>query len=408
RSYRGAVAADEALAHSLNVPAVRLLRDYGYPRFHDLLQKLGFSTLTQPPDHYGLALILGGAEATLWDVAGAYANLADGARAVQGGSGRAVQQPLVWLRNSRGVAARAAAPRPLSVGAAWLTQQALLEVARPAEEANWRSFASARQIAWKTGTSWGLRDAWAVGSSTRYTVGVWAGNADGVGVPGLTGSVAAAPLLFALHDRLPRSAWYVTPFGALKTVQACADDGYLVNDLCAARDTQVPVRSHFDRQSPYHQLVHLDAARRFRVDAACERVSGMQHVPWFVLPPTLEHYYRGQHSDYRPLPPWRADCSAAASAPLRSVMEFLYPGPEGRIYVPIDLDGRKGRAVFEVVHREPGAVLYWHLDEDYVGRTELTHQLPVDLAPGAHSVTVVDAAGNRLTRRFEVLERGAP
>ena len=100
RSYRGAVAADEALAHSLNVPAVRLLRDYGYPRFHDLLQKLGFRTLTQPPDHYGLALILGGAEATLWDVAGAYANLADGARAVQGGSGRAVQRPLRWLRNA--------------------------------------------------------------------------------------------------------------------------------------------------------------------------------------------------------------------------------------------------------------------------------------------------------------------
>ena len=407
RSYRGAVAADEALAHSLNVPAVRLLRDYGYPRFHDLLQKLGFSTLTQPPDHYGLALILGGAEATLWDVAGAYANLADGARAVQGGSGRAVQHRLLWLRASGPDADTPAAPRALSVGAAWLTQQALLEVTRPAEEANWRSFADARQIAWKTGTSWGLRDAWAVGSSTRYTVGVWAGNADGVGVPGLTGSVAAAPLLFALHDRLPRSAWYVTPLGALKTVQTCVDDGYLADDLCSARDTLVPVRSHFDRQSPYHQLLHLDAARRFRVDAGCARVSEMQHVPWFVLPPSLEHYYRGQHADYRPLPAWRADCAAAAPAQ-RSVMEFLYPGPEGRIYVPIDLDGRRGRAVFEVVHREPGAVLYWHLDEDYVGRTELSHQLAVDLAPGVHSVTVVDAAGNRLTRRFEVLARGSP
>ena len=195
RSFRGAVAADEALAHSLNVPAVRLLRDYGYPRFHALLQQLGFTTMSRPADHYGLALILGGAEASLWEVAGAYANLADGARAAQGGSARTGTATRAVVAQCRD--ARITGPSALSIGAAWLTQQALLEVARPAEEANWRTFADSRQIAWKTGTSWGLRDAWAVGSSTRYTVGVWAGNADGVGVAGLTGGTAAAPLLFA-------------------------------------------------------------------------------------------------------------------------------------------------------------------------------------------------------------------
>jgi penicillin-binding protein 1C len=405
RSFRGAVAADVALAQSLNVPAVRLLRDYGYPRFHDLLQRLGFSTLSRPPGHYGLTLILGGAEATLWDVVGAYANLADGARPAGSGA-RVGQQSLHWLRavttTSVGSAAQA---RPLSIGAAWLTQVALLEVSRPVEEANWRTFANSRQIAWKTGTSWGLRDAWAVGSSTHYTVGVWAGNADGVGVPELTGSVAAGPLLFALHDRLPHSPWYDMPVGALKTVQTCADDGFLASDLCAKVEALVPQRSHFDHQSPYHQLVHLDAAGHERVVAGCERVAQMRHRAWFVLPPALEHYYRGQHSDYRPLPPWRADCAVAAANEQRSVMEFLYPGPAGRIYVPVELDGRKGRAVLEVVHREPTAVLYWHVDDDYVGHTELAHQLAVDLAPGVHSVTVVDAAGNRQTRRFEVLAR---
>jgi penicillin-binding protein 1C len=407
RQYRGAVPADEALAHSLNVPAVRLLRDYSYPRFHALLQQLGFSTLTRAPDHYGLALILGGAEATLWDVAGAYANLADGARPAQGG--KPVQRRVAWLQsaspNPATVSEPAGVRRPLSVGAAWLTQQALLEVTRPSEEANWRRFADSRQIAWKTGTSWGLRDAWAVGSSTQHTVAVWAGNADGTGVAGLTGSTAAAPIMFALHDVLPRAQWYATPKGALKTVRTCADDGYLASELCKARDTLVPARSHFDLQSPYHQLVHLDAAQRYRVDSGCERVANMQHAQWFVLPPALEHYYRGQHSDYRPLPPLRSDCTAVAGIAARSMMEFLYPDVSGKIYVPIDLDGQRGRAVFEVVHREPGAVLYWHVDEGYVARTELKHQLAVDLAPGEHSVTVVDKAGNRITRRFEVLAR---
>jgi penicillin-binding protein 1C len=295
--------------------------------------------------------------------------------------------------------------RPLSVGAAWLTQEALLSVARPAEEAGWERFAGSRQIAWKTGTSWGLRDAWAIGSSTAHTVGVWAGNADGRGVPGLTGGGAAAPLLFALHETLPRSPWYVTPMGALKSVQTCADDGYLASDLCEARDTLVPRRSHFDRQSPYHQRVHLDAVTGERVNSHCVAVSRMRHQSWFVLPPALAHYYRMQHANYRPLPSWRAGCGEEAGAAAQAMMEFIYPDAGGRLYVPVDLDGERGRAVLEVVHRDPAAVLYWHLDEDFAARTELQHQLAIDLRPGEHRVTVVDAEGRRLAREFTVLAR---
>ncbi len=328
--YRGAVPADEALAHSLNVPAVRLLRQFGYPRFHELLQRLDFSTITQPPDHYGLTLILGGAEVTLWDVTTAYANLADGARAATGQPGPRFERRLRWLRDAGHSRAADATgtPRPLSIGAAWLTQQALLEVVRPAEEAGWKQYADSRKIAWKTGTSWGLRDAWAVGSSTAYTVGVWVGNANGVGVPGLTGSTAAAPLLFALHDKLPRSDWYVPPLGALKTVQTCADDGYLASDLCQARDTLVPAGAHFDRQTPYHRLVHLDAHADLRVNEGCEPVAQMRHRSWFVLPPTMEYYFREQGGGYRPLPPWRAGCRDPQEGG-RAVMDFLYPDAGG-------------------------------------------------------------------------------
>lgn len=404
RSYRGAVPADEALAHSLNVPAVRMLRDYGYPRFHELLQRLRFSTLKRPADHYGLALILGGAEATLWDVTQAYAGLADAARGTAGDV-----RALRWLQSAAspgGTAAGATAgaqPKPLSTGAAWLTQEALLEVTRPADEANWKRFADSRLIAWKTGTSWGLRDAWAVGSTTRHTVGVWVGNADGRGVPGLTGGTAAAPLLFALHDHLPRSEWYATPMGALKRVQTCADDGYLASDLCTPIDAMVPVQSHFDRQTPYHQLIHLDATRTRRVNAECAAVGSMTHQPWFVLPPTLEYYYRAQHGDYRPLPAWRTGCSEQADQNARGEMEFLYPDAGGRIYVPVELDGKRGRAVLEAMHRNPRAALYWHIDEDYAGHTELRHQLAIDLPPGRHQVTIVDGEGRRLSRVFEVM-----
>ena len=404
KQFRGAVPADEALAHSLNVPAVRLLRDYGYARFYDLLKDLGFTTLGKAPDHYGLALILGGAEATLWDVTQAYANLADRARGATAAAERAGRQSLRWLLDETQPRIGAGAA-PLSAGAAWLTQTALLEVARPADEANWRQFASSRRIAWKTGTSWGLRDAWAVGSSTHYTVGVWAGNASGEGTAGLTGSQSAAPLLFALHNRLPLADWYREPVGALRRISVCEDDGYLASDLCRPADEWVPADSHFDQQTPFHRAIHLDASGRYRVHAGCERVGAMRHANWFVLPPALEFYYRARHGDYRPLPPLRTGCTGDA-ADAAGTMEFIYPGPSGKLYLPIDLDGRKGRAVFEVVHRESSATLYWHLDEAYAGRTEHIHQLAVELTPGPHRVTVVDAQGRRLTRHFEVLARG--
>jgi penicillin-binding protein 1C len=406
RTYRGAVPADEALAQSLNVPAVRLLREYGYPRFYDLLKALGFTTLRESPDHYGLALVLGGAEATLWDVTRAYANLADRARPAGGRGGTGYRDIRMLVPTEVVQEGNSAKPQPLTIGAAWLTQQALLEVRRPADEASWKSFASSRSIAWKTGTSWGLRDGWAVGSSTRYTVGVWAGNADGTGVPGLTGSGAAAPLMFALHNRLPASAWYAEPLGALKRIAICADDGYLATDSCATRDAWVPVASHFAKSSPYHRRVHLDPAGDFRVDGSCEPIAAMRHESWFVLPATMEHYYRHYHLGYRTLPPIRAGCASAA-ADAGAAMEFVYPSAAGKIYVPVELDGRKGRAVFEVVHRDADAQLYWHLDDAFAGSTAAVHQLAVELPPGAHRVTVVDEAGNRLARSFEILSRAA-
>jgi penicillin-binding protein 1C len=139
------------------------------------------------------------------------------------------------------------------------------------------------------------------------------------------------------------------------------------------------------------------------VNAECAAVGSMTHQPWFVLPPTLEYYYRAQHGDYRPLPAWRAGCSEQADQNARGEMEFLYPDAGGRLYVPVELDGKRGRAVLEAMHRNPRAALYWHIDEDYAGRTELRHQLAIDLPPGRHQVTIVDGEGRRLSRVFEVM-----
>jgi len=403
RQYRGAVRADEALAQSLNVPAVRMLKTYGVARFADLLRGLGMTTLQRADDDYGLTLILGGAEGNLWDISAMYANLAGAARAGVADPAPVTRKVSVLLGPAPGGPTN---PHlPIGTGAAWLTLDALLEVPRPAEESHWKSFASSRSIAWKTGTSVGLRDGWAVGNSSRYTVGVWVGNATGEGRPGLTGSTMAAPLMFGLFNVLPRSDWFDMPTHALRRIETCVNDGYLDNGACETERLWMPRDSHFDALSPHNLRVHLDAARR-RVDGDCESPAAMTHASWFVLPPAQEYYFRRAHAEYQPLPPPRPGCNALLAA-ARAPIAVLYPEPNARVLIPRELDGSRGNTVFEAVHRRPEATLYWHLDGKYLGETHTFHQQSLDIEPGEHILTLVDDTGERVARRFQVLSTGS-
>ena len=397
REYRGAVRADEALAASLNIPAVRMLKTYGVARFADLLRASGMTTLTRPADDYGLTLILGGAEGNLWDITGLYASLAGIARA-----GLADREPQFHgLTSVLGEISATRGPTPIGTGAAWLTLRALLEVPRPGEEGHWRSFADSRAIAWKTGTSWGLRDGWAVGNTSRYTVGVWVGNATGEGRPGLTGSTMAAPLMFGLFNALPTSPWFLQPAHALRQAEVCANDGFLAVEGCQTERVLLPRDSHFEMLSPHNPRVNLEASGRYRVDSECESPGEMRRTSWFVLPPAEEFYYRRGHAEYRPVPGLRADCVARGAA--RGALALLYPDANGRVLIPGELDGSRGRAVFEAVHRRRDATIYWHLDDRYLGATHTFHQQSLDMDPGPHILTLVDDEGQRVARRFEVL-----
>ena len=394
KTYAGAVRADMALARSLNVPFVRLLRSYGVERFASLLERLGFSTLTRAPADYGLTLILGGAEATLYDAAGAYLCLARSAAGMEPG--------LVGLSWTAG-SARAAGGQasPISQGAAWLTLGALTDVTRPADEASWQEYASSLKVAWKTGTSFGFRDAWAIGVTRDYVVAVWAGNASGEGRPGLKGTQSAAPLLFDIFGTLPRSAWFPRP-DDLVTISVCSHSGYVAGPDCAELDAElVPRRAKVDAACPYCQLVHLSADGAWRVNAECAGPECMLSVKRFVLPPAMEWYYERTNLAYRRLPPWAEGCEDLSEL----AIEFLAPARDSSIYVPVELDGSPGQTVFTAVHRDAGARLYWHLDGDYLGSTVGEHKMPARPEPGIHTLIVVDDAGMQARRSFQVLAR---
>ena len=401
RTYRGAVPAKSALALSLNVPAVTMLQDYNVARFVDRLQTLGLKTINKTADHYGLSLILGGGEVTLWQLAGAYASLgrivSRFGKDMSKYSSKDVMPPTLFKRK---VSDSDLYRSPmLSAGAIHHTFEAMEEVKRPDQEGSWRSFNSSNKIAWKTGTSYGHRDAWAVGITERYTVAVWVGNADGEGVHSLVGVQKAAPVLFDIFNRLPNDKYFDQPIDDLEPLAVCKQTGHLAGPYCEQVDTVSLASTLTESEAcPYHQIIHLDE-KGLRVHRGCthDKVTAEKR---FVLPPVMEYFYKRLHPSYKPLPVYSTDCEAKED---HSPLAFIYPDHQATIYVPVDLDGSREKIIAQATHKEAGKKMYWHIDEHYLGTTEEVHSIDLQVDAGTHVLTIVDEAGHRAKQEFTVI-----
>ena len=448
RTFDGAVPASEVISRSLNVPSVRMLEQYGAPRFLELLQEMGFHTITRDADHYGLSLILGGAEITLEDLVGAYCDMAaeltadpDAETADAAGdeadsdsaslAAKLTRQNLRYAHpshrsaagpsHSRGhgrprVAASATQSRyaesssslnssikqtitPLSKAAIYLTFEALSRANRPEEEASWMGLSSGRKVAWKTGTSWGNRDAWSVGVTPDYVVGVWVGNSDGEGRAQMTGVGYAAPVMFDVFAALPPTRWFRMPMEEMVPVVVCRQSGLPASRICPDRDTVwVPDIERRPEECRYHRVVHLDADERVQVNSSCYPVEKMVEKVWFVLPPAMEWYYMKNHIDYRPLPPKHPDFDSASEN--GNPIEIIYPQQGITVVTTIGLDGREQGVVVRAAHRDPHALLYWHLDNEYLGTTRGEHDLVIHPSPGKHVLVAMDEGGSSRAVQF--------
>jgi penicillin-binding protein 1C len=404
--YDGMVRADQALARSLNVPAVQMLQQYGIEKFHHRLQQLDFSTITQSPQHYGLPLILGGAEVTLEQLTSVYASMARVVEAFPNQSGEYAKddfRPLHFLQSeSSRTSTLLKEPTHFSAASIYQTFEAMKTLERPTSEGNWEQFRSSKTIAWKTGTSFGFRDAWAVGVNMDYAVGVWVGNADGEGRPGIVGVQAAAPILFDLFDLLPRSNdWFTVPYDEMQQFSICSKSGYRASSICPTDRVWLPASSTRLATCDFHQLIHLDVTQQWQVHSDCEPIGQIQQHPFFVLPALAAHYYQQRHPDYQLVPPFRSDCTPDFGD---SPLAMIYPKHHAKIAVPVGLDGELSSAVFSLAHRAPETLVHWHLDETYLGSTRHFHELSLQPEPGKHLLTLVDENGNRLERSFEVVE----
>ena len=411
-TYDGAVPANRALARSLNVPAVKMLQTYGGEKFIPFLKKVGLTTVNQSSDYYGLSLILGGCEATLWDLCGAYASMT---RSLYGyvdhqnlyNSADWHAPNLYYNRSVKrtGTIADFHNESFMSASAVYFTLDALTKVEKPDAELGSEFFESNQTVAWKTGTSFGFRDAWAIGTTPKYVVGVWAGNADGEGRPGIVGIQAAAPILFDILKLLPKSSEpFPIPYDDLTTAKVCVKSGYIAGDNCEqSEERQIPAVGANFKTCPYCHLEHFDQSLKYRVTTDCESPWNIVHKKWFVLPPAMEYYYRMKNPDYKVLPPMRSDCLAHSGGDIHVPFQIVYPENNAKVFIPKGLDGTLEKMVIEVSCRNHDEVLYWHLDGAFIGETSGVHKLAVSASKGQHLITIVDRYGNSVKRSFEVM-----
>ncbi|UTW63510.1 penicillin-binding protein 1C [bacterium SCSIO 12741] len=387
RQFEGVVPADHALNRSLNVPAVNELQRYGVERFYQYLSSWGMRTLDFPSDHYGLSLILGGSEGTLENLSEMYLNLA---RAVQ-------EQSPEKLKILPSSAAENTNLKPtLEPSLAWFTTQALVGV---------RDQNASRKptLAWKTGTSFGNRDAWAIGYNPQYVIGVWLGNADGEGRPGLTGASKAVPLMMKIANFIPEASWFEMPYSGWEERELCLHSGLPKSENCRSAES-LPVPRNMKEVLPCHYC------HRYLTDTLGERRYNRQCLPsgmpyawhsYFQLSPVREWYYSQFHGDYERVPALARVCTTERPS---NPMGLIFPDKHNlKIYIPVEVDGKLGKVVFQAVHRNPESTIFWHLGDRYLGETQGIHQLSLQPEPGKYDLVLLDAEGHEIRRTVEIL-----
>lgn len=387
--WRGVVSVKDALAASLNIPAVRLAEQLEPRGLVQLLHQLGFAGFRRDLTRFGLSTVLGGCEVNLLELTNLYSSLARGG---------VFRSPVL---STDALAAPREEQRWISPEAAFLLGEVLTDVQRPELPELWRETISMPRVAWKTGTSYGRRDAWSVGYTRRYSVGVWVGNFDATGVPELVGTRAAAPLFFAIVNALPgvhEDPWLARPRGVVER-EVCALSGERPHASCPHRTRELALPQAPDRSCAHHVAMELDDETGHRLCSRCRGSRARHEHVAVVWPPRVASHMEKSGFAVEKVPEHNPACERG----------LVGAGPV--IHRPLDGDEfvlREGvpeehQQIALLASAESGSgVLHWFVNDAHFWSGPPGVPVMLDPTLGQHRLVAVDQEGRSAEVRIRV------
>ena len=387
RDFLGPIDATSALVLSRNVPAIELANMLGPPGFYGFLKRARIKNL-RDENFYGLALALGGVEVSSEEMAELYAMLANGGEL----------SPLVKTIEPR---ARVSDPvRMLSPEASYVVLEMLRLNPRPSNDFTTSQVPSGLAIPWKTGTSYGFRDAWAMGIVGPYVLGVWIGNFDGTPNANFVGRETAGPLFFDIADALgargPLSERIFDSSLNIKQIKVCALSGQLPGPYCDHfKNTWfIPGKSPITTCS-IHRAVMVDAGSGRRKCAGEGTNSAVQTYEFW--PSDLLKLFRSAGLGRRTPPPMNPGCETVASG---GMAPLISSPNRGIVYSVPDHGGRE--IAFTAVTDADSSVVYWFVDSELAGTARSGEPLMWKSRPGDFVVRAIDEQGRAVAERLRV------
>ncbi|MBL8000075.1 MAG: penicillin-binding protein 1C, partial [Candidatus Kapabacteria bacterium] len=385
QTFAGAVSVEDALARSLNIPAVSLLNTMGVQPFAAKLSKCGFREISPSAKNVGLSLALGGCGVRLEELAMMYSCFAR----------QGTVAPFRWIHGDSSSSVK----RILSPASTFMITDILTKLTRPDIPTTFLNTMRVPRIAWKTGTSYGRRDAWSIGYNTKYTVAVWVGNFNGEGIPMLTGSTSATPLLFDIFsaiDNTIQTDWYSPPKDVDFRI-VCSESGQPPGEDCDNTVTDYFIPTVSNAQPCSHiKRVAISSDKLYSYCTSCLPQNGYIIQRYVQYPPELINYYNGERIALDLPPPHNPMCTrvfADAAPTIVSPLDETTYIINRNAAEPLMLTA----STASDVHR-----VYWYLNDKLVGTYPPRERVFVKPVYGENKISCSDDKGRNSDIRITV------
>lgn len=383
--FSGLVSVEHALINSLNVPAVKILNQFTIESYIENLTSAGFKTVIQKKESLGLSVILGGCGASLEELTALYTSFAN----------KGQLHPLQYITDQTDTLAK-----PLiSEAAAFVVADILSGITRPDLPRSIESSKNLPKIAWKTGTSYGRRDAWSIGFNPNYTIGVWVGNFSGEGVSDLNGASTATPLLFDVFNAIDyggNKAWFISP-NSLDFRWVCSHSGFPPSSHCHNQimDYFLPAISN-NKTCQHLQNTFISADSSFAYCTSCLPEYGYIKKQYISYPPEIIRFFNNNNIPYDKVPPHNPNCervfggnAPSIVSPVNELEYLIDPSDNNQIMLSCNVAND-----VKLVH--------WYLNKQYYKASKAQQNIFFVPQNGINTISCVDDKGRKTTINIQV------